>query len=202
MSIVISPSPPVSAQESTPKRIRFTRRMCTALVENGLLTGRYELIDGEVIDKMGQNPPHAFVIRRLNGWLVKWFGADYVNIQLPIDVSEAENETNEPEPDAAVLAQSGEAYLNGNPGPSELLLVIEVSDSSLYFDLHKKAALYARATIQEYWVVDIAGRRMVVHRQPTSQGYAEILAYGEDELLSPLARPEATIRVADLLPTS
>src|SRR5262247_2117502 len=101
--------PPHEAErpEPAPNRKRWTRRECEFLVQNELLIGRYELIDGEVISKMGQKPPHAYVIMRLTTWLVAVFGGDFVRIQLPIDVAEVDNETNEPEPDAAVLSRPG-----------------------------------------------------------------------------------------------
>jgi Uma2 family endonuclease len=80
------------------------------------------------------------------------------------------------------------------------LLVVEVSDTTLRFDLRNKADLYARARIVEYWVADIAGRRLIVHRRPRVSGYAEILEYAETETVASLARPEGSVRVSDLLP--
>ncbi|HZO89994.1 MAG TPA: Uma2 family endonuclease [Chthonomonadaceae bacterium] len=92
------------------------------------------------------------------------------------------------------------AYTDRHPCPADLVLVAEVSDTTLRFDLTTKAVLYARAGIREYWVVDIVGRRIDAHRQPATQGYQEILVYEETERLSPLAHPEAAVRVAGLLP--
>ncbi len=174
--------------------------MCEALIENGRLTGRYELVDGEIISKMGQNPPHAFVIMRLMEWLVGIFGIKFVRALLSINVATADNETNEPEPDLAITTQPAAAYANRHPGPADLQMVVEVSDTTLRFDLRNKAALYARAGIAEYWVADLAGRRLVVHRAPDAQGYADVQEYAEDETAAPLARPEARQRVADLFP--
>ena len=79
-------------------------------------------------------------------------------------------------------------------------LVVEVSDTTLRFDRTTKAALYARAGIREYWIVDITGRQVLVHRQPAAEGYAEIAAYTADESVAPLALPDEAVRVADLLP--
>lgn len=186
--------------EAAPHRKRWTRRECEFLVQSGLLTGRYELVNGEVISKTGQNPPHAYVIRRLVTWLATAFGDDRVSIQLPIDVAQADNEVNEPEPDASVLARPADNFLSGNPGPSDLLLVIEVADTTVRFDLRSKAALYARAGIADYWVIDLPGRRIVVHRRPSPEGYSEVLEYSESETVSPLSRPDAGVPVTDLLP--
>jgi Uma2 family endonuclease len=186
--------------ETAPGRIRWTRQQCAAIREAGILTGRYELIEGEILVKMGQKPAHASAIVRLMTWLVALFGGEYVRIQLSLDVTEAAGDYNEPEPDVAVTTQPYTAYLERHPEPADLLLVIEVSDTTLRFDLSTKAALYARAGIDDYWVVDLAGRQIVVHRQPTSEGYQEIIAYAEAEELAPRARPEACVRVASLLP--
>lgn len=186
--------------EAAPGRIRWTRQQCAAIQEAGILTGRYELIEGEILVKMGQKPPHAFVIRALLAWLAQLFGVERVQIQSTIAVAVSDSDYNEPEPDAAVTTQPYTAYLERHPGPADLLLVIEVSDTTLRFDLSTKAALYARAGIDDYWVVDLAGRQIVVHRQPTPEGYQEIIAYAEAEELAPRARPEARVRVASLLP--
>jgi Uma2 family endonuclease len=178
------------APERSPTPKRWTRKECADLVENEMLIGRYELIDGEIISKMGQKPPHALTVMILTGWLVGLFGHLFVRFQLPIDVSEADNLHNEPEPDAVVLARPGTETLGANPKPADVLLAIEIADSSLRFDLRTKAALYARAGIEDYWVIDIPGRRIVVHREPSAGRYrsgrpdAEILA---SALLPPMA---------------
>ena len=186
--------------EPAPNRKRWTRKECEFLRENGLLTGRYELIEGEIVSKLGQKPPHAFVIIRLTGWLVRVFGGDYVRIQLPVNVADQENETNEPEPDAAALGRPAVEFLQSAPDPADLLLVIEVSDTTARFDLTTRALLYSRAGIREYWVIDLPGRQLIAHHGPTPQGYQETTAYDETESLAPLARPDAAARVADLLP--
>jgi Uma2 family endonuclease len=195
MSSVLTPPP-----EPAPNRIRITRAMCDNLIKNDLLTGRYELIDGEVISKVGQNPPHAFVINRLMAWVAAVFGVDFMRVQVTMEVAAEDNEINRPEPDVVVTAQPATAYLDQHPGPADVLLVVEVSDTTLRFDLRNKILLYARAGIAEYWVADIVGRRFIVHRQPEGERYTEVLEYGAEDMISPLSRPEASVRVADLLP--
>jgi Uma2 family endonuclease len=190
------PSPP----ETAPNRIRWTRQQCEAIREAGILTGRYELIDGEIISKMGQKPPHAYVVRLVMAWLARLFGVETVLIQSTIDLTAVSPQYDEPEPDAAVTAQPVTAYADHHPAPADLLLVVEVSDTTLRFDLRNKADLYARAGIREYWVVDLAGRQVFVHRQPAAGGYAEITAYSAEERIAPLTRPDDGVRVADLLP--
>ncbi len=186
--------------EPTPNRKRFTRKECEFLEQNQLLTERYELIDGEIIFKMPQNPPHALTVMLITAWLMRVFGEMYARCQLAIDVGEAAPEINNPEPDGVALSQPVTAFAARHPAPMEILLVVEVSDTTIHFDLHNKAALYALAGIVEYWVADIKERRFVVHRNPTPAGYAEVTQYDAEETISPLARPDASVRVADLLP--
>jgi Uma2 family endonuclease len=192
-------SPPRTPFEPAPNRKRWTRHECEFLVQNELLVGRYELIDGEIISKMGQNQPHLLTVMRVVRWLMDMFGSDHVQCQGPIEVSEADDEINEPEPDVAVLINSLNVFINRRARPDDIHLVVEVSDTTLRFDLRNKAALYARAGIEEYWVVDVVGRRIIVHRQPDSESYGQILEYREDELVASQAYPAASIRVAELL---
>lgn len=186
--------------EPLPNRIRWTRKQCATLRDAGFLTGRYELIDGEILSKMGQKPAHAYVIQAFLAWLTGLFGADYTRIQATIDLSDTSPDYDEPEPDAAVTAQPYTFFTDRHPRPEDLLLLIEASDTTLRFDLNAKANLYASAAIREYWVIDITGRRLIVHRQPSPEGYREIMVYNAAESAAPLARPDRFVRVADLLP--
>lgn len=97
----------------------------------------------------------------------------------------------------------GEGFKNfrsANPRPEDLALVVEVADTTLAFDLSVKRGLYARAGIAEYWVLDLAGRRMVVHRQVHDGRYESVVAYAEHEGVAAVAAPEAVFRVADAFP--
>ena len=183
-----------------PGRVRFTRSQCDAMRETGILQGRYELIDGEIIRKMSQNPPHGAVCSLLSAWLTLVFGALFVRMQSFIDIGDADPDHNDPEPDGAVTAEPATAYFKRLPGAADLLLVCEVSDSTARLDRTAKALLYALAGITEYWIVDIPSRQLVVHRQPTDSGYAVRLAFAADEQVASLARPNDSVRVADLLP--
>ncbi len=183
-----------------PGRVRWTSQQCARLRDAGFLTERYELIDGQIISKMGQKPAHAFVVNLLMAWLVDVFGAEFVRIQSTIDISETTSQYDEPEPDVVVTSQPARAYQHRHPGPIDLLVVVEVSDTSLRFDRSTKAAVYARAGIQEYWVADVTGQRIYVYRQPTVEGYNDVRAYHSDEEVATLARPDAPVRVESLLP--
>ncbi len=196
----------VLPDDAIPHRHRLSRADAEFLARGGLLVGRYELIDGVIISKMGQRPPHSKSLTRLNRYLVASFGVDYVRIQSPVDVSEEDNERNEPEPDGAVTARPvDELPDDRNPGPADCVLLVEISDSTARFDLTRKAQLYARAGFAEYWVVDLNERRLFIHRGPNCDnsggaGYSDIAAYDENETAAPQAAPTASVRVTDLLP--
>ena len=194
------PIPPRSPKIYPPRK-RWTRAECASLERTGLWDrDRLELIEGELITKMSKKRPHMIVFMSVMKWLVGSLDPMYLNPEGPIDVSPEDNPTSEPEPDIAVLAKTGAEYLGANPPASDVRLVIEVSDSTLAFDLGPKARLYARAGIVEYWVFDIAERRLIVHREPRQGLYAVITAYAEGESVSPLALPAASFPVAVAFP--
>jgi Uma2 family endonuclease len=185
-----------------PPRKRWTRAECVALETSGVWAQqRLELVDGELISKMGKKRPHVNSLTLVLAWLIEVFGKEYVNPEAPIDVAPDDNPTNEPEPDIIVLTRPTREFLSANPQPADLRLIVEISDSTLGFDLTKKAGLYARAQIADYWVVDVAARRIVVHREPSEGAYRSIVVYGEQEAVRPMAS-EAQFRVSDAFPTS
>ena len=184
-----------------PPRKRWIRAECAELEASGLLVGqKLELIEGELIKKVSKNRPHVNSGVLLLTWLIGIFGGRRVISEGPIDVAPEDNPTSEPEPDLVVLASDISHFTSANPGPNDLQLVIEISESTLYFDLTTKAALYARAGITEYWVLDTARRRMILHRAPQAGHYSSVVAYGEQESVFPLAAPESFFRVGDAFP--
>ena len=140
----------------------------------------------------------AFIL--MAQWLNKVFHVLFLNPQRPIDVSPQDNPNSEPEPDFAVLKKAATEYKTGNPPPQDVRLLIEISDSTLAFDLGTRANLYARAEIADYWVVDIAGRRSLVRRAPNGGSYSSVTAYTEGAALAPLAAPHAILQLAAVLP--
>jgi Uma2 family endonuclease len=181
---------------------RWTREECATLELSGLSNEQHlELAEGELLSKVGKKRPHLNSLTLLQGWLVQIFGSRFVNTAAPIDVSPEDNPTNEPEPDLIVLTQDL-SHITANPTAQDLALVVEIADTSLAFDLTVKAALYARAGVREYWVLDVLGRRLLVHRNLRSGRYADVAAYSEHESVSPLAAPHAQLRVADAFPYS
>jgi Uma2 family endonuclease len=181
-----------------PPRKRWTRGECSTLEASGLWDQqRLELVQGELISKMGKKRPHVNALVAVQAWLVRTFGEQFVNPEAPIDVAPQDNPTNEPEPDLVVLSMPSREFRDANPRPEDLRLVVEISDSTLGFDLTTKAELYAGAGIVEYWVVDVAARRFIVHRDPRVGLYRSVTAYSEDENVTPLASPGREFRVAE-----
>jgi len=191
--------PPFLTPEALPRK-RFTRQEVERLMESGVFDGqRWELIDGDLIDKMGQKPLHASAIRRVLIALAKIFDLSLIQVQLPIEASSEDRERSLPEPDLAVLAEVNPEYVKRHPRGDEVLLAVEVSDSTAAFDLSRKAALYARAAVREYWVLDLTRRLLVVHRQPDDSTYRLTQLFSEGDTVSVEGRA-GTLQVRDLLP--
>ncbi|MBY0506598.1 MAG: Uma2 family endonuclease [Bryobacteraceae bacterium] len=181
--------------ENLPRK-KWTRDECAQL--SGLFDlHQYELINGELIKKMGKNHPHVWTLLLLAKWLQSVFPAFTIVTEAPIDVRPEDNPASDPEPDAVVLTKPYNE-LAPRPKSTDVRLVAEVSDTTLAFDLSAKAALYARAEIPEYWVLDVTSRRLVVHRSPQAGAYQDIRVYADSESLAPLAAPDSTLLVAGL----
>lgn len=184
---------------SLPPHKRWTREECVVLEREGLIdVERYELVDGELVLKVGKNHPHMRAVMLLVSWLRNLFGDTYVAQEPAIDLRPEDNPSSEPEPDVIVLNRSF-LDLSARARPEDLRLVAEVSDTTLSFDLTTKARLYARSRIAEYWVVDLNKRRLIVHRVPDGDSYRSIAAFGEDEIVATIAFPDRGVRVSELL---
>jgi Uma2 family endonuclease len=141
---------------------------------------RLELIEGDLIDKTGQKPPHVYAIMVLNRLLSEAFPGR-VRVQSSISVPDP---YSEPEPDLVVVSGRAEDFAERHPSPADISLVIEVADTSLTLDRTVKSRVYARAGIAEYWIVDIPGRRTIVCRRPDGDEYRAVEIYAEAEEVS------------------
>ena len=182
-------------------RKKWSMSECRFLTDSGLLEpGKYELIEGEIVFKMGQGRIHIAVVTKILTALAAIFGIESLQNQAQIGIGERD-EFNDPEPDVAVLRGRVDDYLEREPNPAtEVLLLVEAANTSVKGDTTVKAAIYARHGLPDYWVVVIPTRQLIVHRQPTAQGYADVQTYAETEAVAPLAAPNSPVRVADLLP--
>ncbi len=183
-----------------PPRKRWTREECKSFAASGVFEReRLELVDGELISKMGKNRAHVNAAMWMLFWLAETFGKTFVNAEAPIDVHPDENPSNEPEPDLIVLKREYSAFVSANPQPQDIRLLVEVSDSTLNYDLSVKARLYAHAGIIESWVLDVNGRRLISHREPKGNRYSSVTIYAEHEFVTPLAAPQAEFCAAQAL---
>lgn len=195
-----APVLPFQADAEALPRKRFTRQEVDRLAEAGVFEGqRYELIDGDLIDKMGQNPAHASAIQLIFDWLATFLGTARLRAQLPIEAAGEDRERSLPEPDVAVLAERKREYEKRHPRGDEILLVVEVSDSTLGFDRSRKAVMYAKAGVPEYWVLDLVHRVLMVHRQNDGSTYRLAQIFSENDTVSMEGRTE-TFRVSEILP--
>ncbi len=163
---------------------------------------RVELIEGEIVVKDPQTPPHATAVVLAQEALRALCGPGFdARAQLPLSLGP----DSEPEPDAAVVRGTARDYVDGHPTTANL--VVEVADTTLEFDRGRKAAMYARAGIPEYWIVNLPDRVLDVFRDPgplpdgpAERGYRSVRRVGPPDSVAPLASPAAHVRVADLLP--
>jgi len=149
---------------------------------------------------MGKLRPHVNAHVFMIAWVIEVFGVEFMNPEAPIDVAPEDNPTNEPVPDLIVLKRPSRDFPNANPQPEDLALVVEVSNTTYYFDSGVKARLYARAGIEDFWIIDVPRQRIIVHREPGGDGYRSITAYGIGEGVEPLARPGAALQVSHIFP--
>ena len=149
---------------------RFTVDDFARMGEAGIFTedDRVELIDGEIRDMAPIGPPHAWMVSRLAELMIpRLAGRAHVRVQNPIRLGQHA----ELLPDLAV-ARLTPAYAHRHPDAADLLLVIEVADSSLHFDRSEKVPRYGRAGVPETWLVDVASRTVTVYTGPGPEGYA------------------------------
>lgn len=183
---------------------RWTRSEYHRLAEVGVLRDNepVELIGGELIVAEPKGRPHQIAVHLVAEALKRafgdgWFVLDQGSFELDDD--------SEPEPDVQVLAGAPRDYLDDRP--RRPALVVEVSDSSLAFDRSRKAGLYARAGVTDYWILNLIDRILEISRDPRRDPagdfgwrYASVTIHRVGDVVSPLARLEAPIAVGDLLP--
>jgi Uma2 family endonuclease len=188
---------------NTPGPKRWSVDEYEQLDEMGLLSREgehYELIDGEIVSKLGQNNPHIAGITLASEALRAAFGAGFiVSQQRPI----ALGQSDEPEPDVSVIRGGVRDFDHRMPTPSEIALLVEVVDSRPDTARGAKVSMYARHGIAEYWILDVRSRSLEVRRGPRPEfgDWREITIYTETDPVTPLAVPTSVIAIADLLPT-
>lgn len=158
---------------------------------------RLELIEGEIIEMAPIGPPHAGTVAILGRLLERAAGdAGVVWVQNPVRIGDR----SMPQPDVVLLKPRADMYTRSHPLPADVLLLIEVSDTTLRFDVETKIPLYARAGIVEAWVVDLETSVVRVFRDPEATGYRTSFTVSGDERVSALAMPGIGVVVSELFP--
>lgn len=161
---------------------RFTVDEYYRMGQSGILgeDERVELIEGEIIEMTPIGSPHASHVTRLSRKLTLHAGESaLVAVQNPVRLSDF----SEPEPDIALLRPRDDFYRDAHPGPADVFLIIEVSDTSLAYDRDTKVPLYARHGVPAVWLVDLQSRTVHVFSQPTDDDYADAQSYQGDDVL-------------------
>ena len=190
-------------QQSGVRERRWSKSEYYRLGELHFFRGeRVELIEGRIMVLSPQNAPHSRIVDQVAELLRAIFGSGFwVRMQLPLDI----NQTTEPEPDVSVVVGGRSQYAHAHP--TSAVLLVEVSDTTASYDRRHKGSLYARANIADYWLVNLPRRRLEVYRapivdpaRPFGHRYSSRTDLLPGTTVSPLALPQQTMAVSDLLP--
>jgi Uma2 family endonuclease len=177
---------------------RWTREEYERMVAAGVFEGMHiELVDGVIWQMTPQDNPHIGTLEKITRLLMRLYPESYsVRPQSSLPLAS----DSIPEPDLAVVPPDPEHNFYVSRYPESALLVVEIADSSLRHDRKRKASLYARAGIPEYWIVNLVAWQLEVHREPGPDGYRSRQVLQLGETITPLSLPETEIPVADILP--
>lgn len=157
---------------------------------------RVELIEGEVVEMSPIGSTHQGCVDALSSILARRLGrAAIVRVQGPIHI----NEYSEPQPDICLLKPRRDFYRRSHPVPADVLLVIEVADTSVQFDRNVKLPLYARAGIPEAWLIVLLKDFIEVHSEPTNGKYQTVQRLKRGKKLTSPTMPGLTLNVDDIL---
>ena len=187
-----------SVADASPAPRLFTVHEYHKMAEIGILTedDRVELIEGEILVMPPIGEDHFGHVNLLTRVFVLAFSNEaVVHIQNPVRLAPR----TEPEPDVVLLRYREDDYRGKFPVPDDVLLLVEVADHSLGYDQSTKRMLYARAGIQEYWIVDLVHAELVVHRDPSRAKYRSVQRFKHGDTIAPLAFPGVLLAISDLL---
>ena len=180
------------------RRHRLTVEDYHRLGDAGVLgvDDRVELLDGQLIDMSSISPRHAFVVGMLSQTLMSAVGERaWVRVQHPIVLDSG----SEPQPDIVLAQPPTQKYRQSHPRPDDVLLLIEVADTTFEIDSGAKLELYAKAGIREFWIVDLTTNRVLVHRKPAGGTYASVQLVESAGTLDVESPPEVGVPVASFL---
>lgn len=165
--------------------------------EKGLLTreDRVQLIEGEILEMPPIGPRHGSVTGRLAKWLYRAVGdAAIIRLDNPVNLGEY----SQPQPDLMLLQPRADDYVASHPRPDDVLLLVEVSDSTLELDKGRKLELYARFAVREYWVIDVNSRSIEVYSDPAGSEFQSAVEYRSEDTIAPRALPQVRTAVKEL----
>jgi len=179
----------------------YTREEYYALAKAGVINEeRVELIEGELIEMAPIGQSHASIYDILTELLRNAFGPGFrVRGQIPISLGE-EFKPSDPHPDITVAVGNWRDFLSHHPTPSEIKLLVEISETSLVYDRTVKAALFAGSSIPEYWIVDIVSRQLEVYRNPVDGHYVDMEIFTVGQVVEPLHATNENIAIKDFMP--
>jgi Uma2 family endonuclease len=175
----------------------FTVDAYQRLGELGILRedARVELVAGQVVEMTPIGDRHASCVRRLHDLFARHaLELAIIDVQNPVVLGTHDA----PQPDLALLKRRADRYPH-HPRARDILLVVEVADTSLAYDRDVKISLYARAGVPEAWLVDLGADAIVVHRDPGPDGYRDVVTLTRGETLRPSLLPDTTIATDDVL---
>ena len=178
---------------------RFTVAQYLAMGEAGILKkeDRVELIDGVIVAMAAAGNRHLATVDRLNRMMGRAAGdRAIVRVQGAIDL----HERSRPEPDLALLRERADFYESESAGPDDVLLLIEVSDSSVNYDRYDKLPRYARAGIPEVWITVLPERVIEAHTEPAGGRYTQMRTFRSGDTISPACFPDIALLVSEILP--
>jgi len=183
-----------------PLKRLFTRDEYYAMADAGILKpeDRVELIEGEIYRMPPIGNRHAGCVNRLVHGFAPLLAARRAVLapQNPVNLTDI----SEPQPDVTLLRPRADFYGEGHPTPDDVLLLVEVADSSIGFDRGTKIPLYARCGIPEVWLVDLVKRTLEVRRDPGPDGYRQVQRLRSGDRIAPLAFPDFEVAVESILP--
>lgn len=174
---------------------QYDQMIADGVFERRISRDRVELIDGELRQMSPIGPPHEDVVDLLNEWSFRVLPRGTARIRTQSSIG-LPGLISVPEPDVAWVRKA--RYSRRRPTADDILLIVEVADSSLRYDRGEKADMYAASGIADYWVVDIPGQAVHVYRKPQSGKYASCETFRAGAEISPLEIPTADLRVESL----
>jgi Uma2 family endonuclease len=176
----------------------FTLDEFERMVEAGILTenDRVELVEGEIVEMAPKGSRHASCVTRMNALFIRHLGQSaVVRIQDPVRVGGR----SELEPDVALVRPRDDLYANSHPDSNDVLLLAEVSDTTLAYDRGVKLALYAKAGIREVWIVNLPDEVIEVYALPSGGIYQQTRVASRGEIIELQTLPGFAFAVNDIL---